>query len=124
MEAVRRSSPKTQTQEMADRPREFLETRQPATEYLFVPCVSSGRRPYVPMAILPAETIIRTPSFAVENHTSIAFGQLQSSMFMAWVRVVSGRFKSDYQITPGIVYNTFPFLEPDDARKSDVEQAV
>jgi len=37
------------------------------------------------------------------------FAVLQSSMFMAWVRAIGGRIKSDHRISAELVYNTFPF---------------
>ena len=32
-------------------------------------------------------------------------------MHMAWMRAVCGRLKSDYQYSPGIVYNNFPWFD-------------
>ncbi|MET8123432.1 DNA methyltransferase [Micromonospora sp. NPDC005291] len=120
----RSQSDKLSTRLMADRPAEFLETRQPLSDYLFIPCVSSSRRQYVPMQIYPATVVIRTPSFAVEGADLSIMGQLQSAMFMAWVRTVSGRLKSDFQIAPGTVYNTFPFAQPDDSKRTSIEEAM
>ena len=36
------------------------------------------------------------------------FALLTSAMHMAWMRAVTGRMKSDYMYSVGIVYNTFP----------------
>ena len=36
------------------------------------------------------------------------FGLLISSMHMTWMRAVTGRMKSDYMYSVGVVYNTFP----------------
>jgi hypothetical protein len=46
---------------------------------------------------------------------------------MAWLRAVGGRLKSDYQYSIGIVYNTFPWPEANDAQRakiSELAQAV
>jgi len=94
---------------MASRPERFLELRQPSERYLMIPCVSSSRRRHIPMRFYEPTTILRTPSSAIEGATFVEFGLLHSAMFMAWVRAVSGRLKSDYQVAPGTVYNTFPF---------------
>ena len=36
------------------------------------------------------------------------FALLTSAMHMAWMRAVTGRMKSDYMYSVGVVYNTFP----------------
>jgi hypothetical protein len=64
---VRAKSDKAQTEAMAGSPGLFLETRQPTTRYLFLPCVSSSRRPYIPLKFYEADVIIRTPSAASGN---------------------------------------------------------
>lgn len=39
---------------------------------------------------------------------------------MAWMRTVSGRLKSDYSYSP-TVYNTFPWPEPTDKQRAEIE---
>ena len=41
-------------------------------------------------------------------------------MHMAWMRTVTGRMKSDYMYSVGVVYNTFP-MPPEDADLSTLE---
>jgi hypothetical protein len=121
---IRAKSDKAPTKAMAGSPGMFLETRQPTTRYLFLPCVSSSRRPYIPLRFYEVDVIIRTPSFAIEAASPQLFALLHSSMFMAWVRTVSGRIKSDYQIAPGTVYNTFPFPDSSKAEATLAEAAA
>lgn len=118
----RAKSDKPTTRDMAAKPGSFLETRQPSTRYLLLPCVSSSRRTYIPMKFYEADTIIRTPSSAIEGASLFEFGYLHSAMFMAWVRTVSGRLKSDYQVAAGTVYNTFPFVEATLPQRERVEK--
>jgi hypothetical protein len=118
----RLKSDKPSTKSMADKPGNFLETRQPSARYLLLPCVSSSRRKYIPMKFYDADTVVRTPSSAIEGASLFEFGYLHSSMFMAWVRTVSGRLKSDYQVAAGTVYNTFPFVVGSLSQKQKVEQ--
>ena len=42
------------------------------------------------------------------NATLWHFALLTSAMHMAWMRTVTGRLKSDYMYSVGVVYNTFP----------------
>ncbi|MCK6586010.1 MAG: hypothetical protein L6Q76_00340 [Polyangiaceae bacterium] len=120
----RASSNKAGTREMASSPGSFLEVRQPTKPYLLLPCVSSSRRAYIPMRFYDARTIIRTPSSAIPGASMFEFGCLHSAMFMAWVRTVSGRLKSDFQVAPGTVYNTFPFVEGSSTQRHLVEEAA
>jgi len=39
-------------------------------------------------------------------------------MHMAWMRTVTGRMKSDYMYSVGVVYNTFPWPELDDKARA------
>ncbi len=54
------------------------------------------------------------------NATLADFALLTSTMHMAWIRAVTGRLKSDYQYSVGVVYNTFP-TPPEDADTSRLE---
>ena len=52
------------------------------------------------------------------------FGILNSSVHMAWMRVVCGRLKSDYDYSIKIVFNNFPWPEPAEDQKSKIEQTA
>lgn len=43
---------------------------------------------------------------------------------MAWMRVVAGRLKSDYRYSKDIVYNNFPWPEPDEAHRAAIERTA
>ena len=128
LEAVRQfrlTSPKTRTVELAARPSEFGENRQPTTDYLLVPKVSSERRNYLPIGFLPPSIIVSGSALAVPNATLYHFGILSSRMHMAWMRQTCGRMKSDYQYSVTIVYNNYPWPEaPTAAQRSAVETAA
>ena len=42
---------------------------------------------------------------------------------MAWMRIVCGRFKSDYRYGP-VVYNNFPWPDPTDAQRAKIEETA
>ena len=118
----RLDSPKTRTVELAAFPSMFGEDRQPSSNYLLVPKVSSERRDYLPIGFLPPEYIVSGSALAVTDATSFHFGILSSRMHMAWTRVVCGRMKSDYQYSVTIVYNNFPWPNPTPAQRLRVEE--
>lgn len=124
VKAKRLSSPRGTTRDLARTPSVFGELRQPERDYLAIPEVSSERRQYIPLGWLSADVIATNKIYTMEGASLFDFGILASTMHMAWVRTVTGRLKSDYQYSAGIVYNNFPWPSPNDAQRSSVETAA
>ncbi|HET8581341.1 MAG TPA: DNA methyltransferase [Candidatus Paceibacterota bacterium] len=123
--AFRESSGRLTTKKLAETPYRFGEIRQPASDYILVPKVSSENRPYMPVGIIPAETIASGSVLIIPGHDLFAFGIVSSQMHMAWMRAVCGRLESRYQYSAGIVYNNFPWPEhPSDEQKAKVEECA
>ena len=104
----RARSKRQTTLRLADYPTAYGVTVVPDSPFLIVPQVSSERREYVPIGwleppIIPSEKLRLLP-----NATLTDFALLTSAMHMAWMRTVTGRMKSDYMYSVGVVYNTFP----------------
>ncbi|MDE0238357.1 MAG: class I SAM-dependent DNA methyltransferase [bacterium] len=96
------------TRKLADTPTLFHINVIPKAPFLVVPKSTSERREYVPIGWLEPPTIPSDAVFALEGATLADFALLTSAMHMAWLRQTSGRLKSDYRYSIGIVYNTFP----------------
>ena len=105
---LRRKSPTKSVQKDADTPMLFTQIRQPETDYLVVPEVSSEKRRYIPIGFLSSDVIASNMLYIIPKASLWMFGVLISSVHMAWMRVVAGRLKSDYRYTPA-VYNNFPW---------------
>ena len=43
---------------------------------------------------------------------------------MAWMRAVCGRLKSDYRYSKDVVYNNFPWPNPTEAQKAQIEKTA
>ena len=129
LEAVREmrlKSPTKSVQRDADTPMLFTQIRQPETDYLVVPEVSSEKRRYIPIGFMMPDTIVSNMLYVVSNASLTSFGILISNVHMAWMRVVGGRLKSDYRYTPA-VYNNFPWpaITPEqEAEISRTAQAI
>jgi hypothetical protein len=121
--SMRLASKKQTTKADAATPHLFQEIRQPDSNYLAVPRVSSETRRYVPMALMPADVVVNDSLLTVSNATLYTFAILHSSAFMAWNAAVSGRLKSDYRISAEITYNNFPWPE-EPANKNQIETAA
>lgn len=105
----RENSNRTNTRKMASTPSIFAEIRQPSTNYLAFPTVSSENRNYIPIAYLSPDVIASNQLYTIPNTTLYDFGVLTSVMHMTWMRYVAGRLKSDYRYSSSVVYNNFPW---------------
>jgi len=120
---MRQSSKDKQTQKDASTPYLFQKVRQPKTDFLVVPSVSSETRRYVPMALFGPETIVNNLVLTLPNATLHTFAILHSSVFMVWNAAVSGRLESRFRISADITYNNFPWPE-DPTNKTQIETAA
>jgi hypothetical protein len=98
----------------------FTQDRQPDSDYLAIPEVSSETREYIPMAVLPATVIASNKLQIIANAPLHYFGILTSAMHMAWMRTVGGRLKSDYSYSPSI-YNSFPWPTMTPKQQANIE---
>ena len=122
---TRLASKKAATREWSSRPTLFTEDRQPQTNYLIVPSVSSERRNYIPIGFMSPEVIASNLCLTIPKATLYHFGILTSAMHMAWVRYVAGRLESRYRYSNQIVYNNFPWPQDvSEKQKAVVEQSA
>lgn len=106
---MRLDSTKEATRKLATLPYLFGEIKQPNSDYLALPSVSSERRKYIPIAYLSKDIICGNKIYCVPNATLFDFAVLTSAMHMAWNRAVCGRLESRYNYSITIVYNNFIF---------------
>ena len=118
--ADRENAPDEGRRKLAMTPHLFREQLNPETS-IVVPVVSSERRRYVPMAYLGKDVICTDRIKFLPNAGLYHFGVLNSNVHMAWMRVVCGRMKSDYNYSKDIVYNNFPWPSPTPEQKTKIE---
>lgn len=106
---MRLASTKEATRKFADYPTRFMELRQPETDYLLVPRVSSEQRRYIPIGYMPKDVISTDANMVLPNATLYHFGVLTSNVHNAWMRAVAGRLEMRYRYSNTIVYNNFPW---------------
>lgn len=127
VKTFRLQSGRPETKKLADTPTLFGEIRQPTSDYLIIPKVSSETRQYIPIGYCPPEYIANGSSLVVADANKYEFGIITSEMHMAWMRYVGGRTKSDYQYSNSLIYNNFPWPEVTDKQEqaiADKAQAV
>src|SRR5699024_178155 len=97
---ARLKSPTPSVKALAEMTMLFTEIRQPDSNYLAVPEVSSENRRYVPMGWMSPAVIASNKLYLVPNASLYMFGVMTSNVHMAWMRAVAGRMKSDYSYSP------------------------
>lgn len=127
VEAVRKfrmESKSEGTKKLAEKPTRFhVETIMDST-YLIMPLTSSERRRYVPIGFVSPDVMASNLVNVVSNAEIYHFGVLTSNVFMAWMRAVGGKLKSDYRITKDNLYNTFPWCNPTPEQKVQIEKTA
>ena len=108
------------TRKLAERPHEFRETNNPKS-YLLIPRVSSERRCYIPIGFMDENSICTDRNQIIPDGDIYDFGILNSIIHNEWMRLVTGRLKSDYNYSGTIVYNTFPFPDTTGEQKAHIE---
>ena len=111
------------TQRSADKPHLFQGIRQPDTEYLLIPIVSSENRQYIPMGYVSPDVIVTDLAFSLPHATPYHFGILTSSTHMAWMRYVCGRLEMRYRYSNTLVYNNFVFPKSNPLQVKKIDAA-
>lgn len=120
----RTASTKAATREWASKPTLFTEDRQPNSNYIIVPSVSSEQRRYVPIGFVSPDTVASNLVLIIPDAELYHFGIITSNVHMAWMRTVCGRLKSDYRYSNTIVYNNFPWCSPTNEQKAMIEHTA
>ncbi len=119
----RAKSPTASVRRDAETPMLFTQIRQPNTNYLAVPEVSSQSRKYIPIGFLTPDIIASNKLYLIPNADLYMFGVMISNVHMAWMRVTAGRLKSDYSYSPA-VYNNFPWPSPTEEQRARIEKTA
>lgn len=121
----RLTSNREATKKLADKPMLFGEIRQPSTNYLLIPKVSSERRNYIPIGFLSPDNIVSGTALFMPDANLYAFGILTSKIHNTWIKYICGRMKSDPVYSASIVYNNFPWPEqPSEKQVEAIEKAA
>ena len=119
----RLNSPVDRIQKTANKPYLFTQNRQPETDYLLIPRVSSENRRYIPVGFMPPTVIASDAAVLINNATLYDFGLICSNVHNAWMRVVAGRLENRYRYAPSVYYN-FPMPSPTEEQRLRIEQTA
>ena len=127
VEAVRKfrlSSKSAPTKKLAEKPTRFHVENMSTEPYLIIPRHSSESRTYLPIGFVEPENICGDANLMMKDVSSYHFGILTSRMHMVWMKYTCGRIKSDFRYSAGIVYNNYPWPDPDDVHKASIEKVA
>ena len=119
VQEMREGSSNSSTRKAAMTPALFQTICQPTERYIGFPRVSSSRRRYIPMTFLNPDIICGDKLIIIPKADNYIFGVLMSNVHNAWIRVVSGRLKSDIEYSSS-VYNNFPWPDITDEQKARI----
>ena len=96
----RLKSKKAATVKCAETPWQFADLRlaEPVAA-LVIPHVSSELRPYLPVGFIDSQTIVSDSVYFLPDATLIHFAVISSHIHVVWMRLTSGRLKSDSNST-------------------------
>ncbi len=118
----RSKSTRQTTKRLALNPSAYGVTTLPKSSFLVVPQTSSETREYVPIAWLSPPTIPSEKLRLLKDAQEWQFSVLVSRSHMAWMRAITGRMKSDYMYSVGVVYNPFPWPDLDEGKKEKLNK--
>jgi hypothetical protein len=121
----RMKSSRASTVKLAQYPYLFGEIRQPDTDYILIPNLSSGLRKYIPIGFKPKEVIASNLVLIIPGSKLFHFGVLTSIMHMTWVRYTCGMLSTSLRYSNKLVYNNYPWPENiTDKQKEVIEKAA
>ncbi len=128
LEAVREmrlASKAGSTRDYAKAPYRFVQIQGNARQSaLIVPRHSSERRPYLPVGLLDADTIVADSAFALYDAPLWNLALIASRLHLVWIAAVCGKLKTDYRYSNTLGWNTFPVPTLTDKNKLDLTRCA
>jgi hypothetical protein len=119
--AFRKSSSRAATQKLAATPGLFGENRQPSAPYVALAKVSSEKRAYLPADVFKSNVIASGSILTIcSDSPAFDFAIVCSKPMSIWNSAVSGRMKTDFQISVEITYNNFPLPKISPQQKIEI----
>jgi len=91
---------------------------------IIIPSVSSERREWFPVGLLPAGTVISNLAFMIVDEPLFYLALLSSRLHLTWLATVCGKLKTDYRYSNTLGWNTFPVPELTEKNKEDLTRCA
>lgn len=122
VESVRaiRSRGGTTARDIAARPHQFQRTNVGRRHTIVVPGVSSESRPYLPVSLVDARSIVTNLAFALYDAPLWNMALIASRLHLVWIGTVCGKMKTDFRYSNTLGWNTFPVPLLTEQNKADL----
>lgn len=117
----RATSKAAETRPASAFPHRFRQIQAVASRYsLIVPQVSSERREFLPVGLLPESSIVSNLAFALYDAPLWNMALIASRLHLVWVGTVCGKLKTDFRYSNTLGWNTFPVPTLTEKNKADL----
>ncbi len=117
----RATSKAAETRPASAFPHRFRQIQAVASRYsLIVPQVSSERREYLPVGLLPESSIVSNLAFALYDAPLWNMALIASRLHLVWIGTVCGKLKTDFRYSNTLGWNTFPVPTLTEKNKADL----
>jgi hypothetical protein len=91
---------------------------------LIMPQVSSERRMYLPIGLLPKQAIVSNLAFALYDAPLWNLAIIASRIHLVWIATVCGKLKTDFRYSNTLGWNTFPLPTLTEQNKADLTRCA
>ncbi|NQB61143.1 class I SAM-dependent DNA methyltransferase [Pseudomonas aeruginosa] len=106
---MRLESDAESTRDFADRPHRFKQIQgRGVHSSIVVPKVTSETRPYLPVGVLSAHSIVSDNAFALYDAPLWNMALIASRLHLVWIATVCGKLETRYRYSNTLGWNTFP----------------
>ncbi len=121
----RDSSKAAETRPAAAYPHRFRQIQNTASRHsLIMPQVSSERREYLPVGLLPATAVVSNLAFALYDAPLWNMALIASRLHLVWIATVCGKLKTDFRYSNTLGWNTFPVPKLTETNKADLTRCA
>ena len=105
-------------------PYRFRDQYEASSSVLIVPIVSSENRPYLPVGVEHADSIVHNKAFALYDAPLWNMAIIASRLHWVWIGTVCVRMRTDFSYSNTLGWNTFPIPKLTDQNKIDLTKCA
>lgn len=121
----RSSSKAAETRPAAAYPHRFRQIQAIASRHtLIMPQVSSERREYLPVGLLPPRSIVSNLAFALYDAPIWNLALIASRLHLIWIATVCGKLETRYRYSNTLGWNSFPVPTLTEKNKADLTRCA
>lgn len=126
--SFRLESTKGPTKEAATQAHAFAEIRHSTgngeTHPLIVPIHTSENRDYLPVGLLPGQSVVSNAAYAMYDAPIWNMALIASRIHLVWIATVCGKLETRYRYSNTLGWNTFPIPPLTEKNKGDLTRCA